>query len=1253
MTNAEKEFDNNCVIDPNDVSPVLEQRARHPAIEGSFQGVVNEIIHGSLLAPAGQSFSLTIEVLVDTLLCASTSIGTEEIVSDQNHHAINKIEFSIPLPAEALDGNQHVLDLRIKELDYILPGSSYAYIYREFADIGESAYEDRQSLSLIGNFDEIYNGRARGWAYNHNEPSQQLVLELYVDANLSRVIVADDFRPDLLQAGFGNGKHGFDIQLPKTIYDGKLHEVNVVVSGAKIPLPNSPKSVEFPAPTGVFYFERAAGIFSGWITEGFKPSIEFNGHRLDDILTLPADIQKLPHEVSDNIAGAVRFIASIPTYLRDGSWHEVAVKFEHNGQHLCGSPLAFRSLLAEVDLQITNFTGDLIRGWARYNTNPTDAVKLHVYIDGDYFGEVLADSSRVRTNSVDPNRPNNYFSMPIPNRAKVLEFSLSATRGKNVIAKYNLCAAAETSSPKTLLATTISNDLLAKHEVNCYIANSANAFFSEPGNRFDHVWYTLNYPDVAKQIQQGVYLSAWEHYKNIGHRTGYSPSPNFDEMWYLSKWSAVAEHVAAGDIPCGYAHYLSAGVDAMLDPIPGFSSQEYAASCPDAILDVQGGEYTDLLEHWLAHVDVTSYRPSEFELTETLVLPRRVEYDADNTALPSTSSFRASSEVYKLWLRRITGRAEDYSVAREIDLNDEKAIEYCRDNKLYRAPLVSIIMPTYNRAYTIAEAIQSVIDQSYQNWELLVCDDGSTDKTSLVVDQFADDRIRYMNFEKSNGAITRNKGLSLARGEYIAYLDSDNMWHPLYLEIMMRHLTRSCARPLAYCGYVDTEIVRAEVKVQSLSNKQFDVIQLTNRNFIDLNTICHHSNLIAWLGDFDEGLVRLQDWDLTLRFLSIFNPINVPLYLAYYRRNVAWGQVTHAFANSDTRSIVMNKTSSRTDLEHLSLKLPWKNKAHMILIHSPDPGFRFLAESFASCIEGLADLTICSATKKPYSADERHESLQNINRLSIGRESFLNPSKLADSLLPFVSPDTIVLCIGVSTDFARQFAGEMPVPVDSVEISAEGMVISSKISDLPFYIGAVPPVMFSDGDDAGGKFQDLLREEGRILLFIEGDSTYKIDVLETQKNLVFREKTYVLILPYDPFDGQWKLVSHEDITVFDPREYGGVKSVLSRVDTFAVAFELEKAHPAAIMMIIEGLREGKVVMLPTSPLTRSFIDAKAVYNVQTPRLDWIIDKAVRLSPEHKDAKIFSKNACKAHKIALHGELARERISFYLHQRSQA
>ena len=98
--------------------------------------------------------------------------------------------------------------------------------------------------------------------------------------------------------------------------------------------------------------------------------------------------------------------------------------------------------------------------------------------------------------------------------------------------------------------------------------------------------------------------------------------------------------------------------------------------------------------------------------------------------------------------------------------------------------MVSIVMPAYNCADYIEETLQSVLMQTYENWEVVVVDDQSTDDTKKIVKAFAtkDKRIRLLELEKNSGvAIARNRGIVAARGNYIAFLDSDDLWRKFHL----------------------------------------------------------------------------------------------------------------------------------------------------------------------------------------------------------------------------------------------------------------------------------------------------------------------------------------------------------------------------------------------------------------------------------------------------------------------------------------
>ena len=120
--------------------------------------------------------------------------------------------------------------------------------------------------------------------------------------------------------------------------------------------------------------------------------------------------------------------------------------------------------------------------------------------------------------------------------------------------------------------------------------------------------------------------------------------------------------------------------------------------------------------------------------------------------------------------------------------------------------LVSVIMPSYNTAKFISETIESVLAQTYPNWELIIADDCSTDDTDAVVRPYlADGRIRYMKNEKNSGAaVSRNRALREAKGKWIAFLDSDDLWLPEKLEKQIAFMEQNNCR-FSYTNYIEID----------------------------------------------------------------------------------------------------------------------------------------------------------------------------------------------------------------------------------------------------------------------------------------------------------------------------------------------------------------------------------------------------------------------------------------------------------------
>lgn len=117
--------------------------------------------------------------------------------------------------------------------------------------------------------------------------------------------------------------------------------------------------------------------------------------------------------------------------------------------------------------------------------------------------------------------------------------------------------------------------------------------------------------------------------------------------------------------------------------------------------------------------------------------------------------------------------------------------------------LVSIITPTFNSAKYIAETIQSVQKQTYQNWEMIIVDDGSSDNTDTIINQIAltDKRIQFYKLEQNSGpAIARNKGIENAKGNYLTFLDADDIWFPTFIENSIKAIQKT-EIPFVFSSY--------------------------------------------------------------------------------------------------------------------------------------------------------------------------------------------------------------------------------------------------------------------------------------------------------------------------------------------------------------------------------------------------------------------------------------------------------------------
>ncbi len=364
---------------------------------------------------------------------------------------------------------------------------------------------------------------------------------------------------------------------------------------------------------------------------------------------------------------------------------------------------------------------------------------------------------------------------------------------------------------------------------------------------FDSAWYLVQNPDVA---QAG--MDPLEHYVLWGYAEGRAESPErtirlpasflvenalssyeraysvikssaeFDTDWYIATYTEgdadEIEFLRADPI----AHYVHFGAEAGFDPSPWFSTVQYLERHADVRT---AGE--NPFSHYLAH---------------------------------------GRSEGRDLYT--IGFRSERWRIDRE---------EWLARHKLDDV-LVSIVMPTRNRQAVIGRAIESVLAQTWNNWELLIVDDGSTDDTVSLLRNYSDRRIQYFANDGAPGVSgARNSGLKRAKGSLIAYLDSDNEWVPEYLRYMVSELQCSGAES----AYAVLEARLPSGKVEYLA-KPWSRDELLWENFIDLNVYVHRRTTWERHGGFDESLRRMVDWDLIIRYTNDAPPAFAFFVGVYY-----------------------------------------------------------------------------------------------------------------------------------------------------------------------------------------------------------------------------------------------------------------------------------------------------------------------------------------------------------------------------------
>ena len=204
-------------------------------------------------------------------------------------------------------------------------------------------------------------------------------------------------------------------------------------------------------------------------------------------------------------------------------------------------------------------------------------------------------------------------------------------------------------------------------------------------------------------------------------------------------------------------------------------------------------------------------------------------------------------------------------------------------------PRVSVIIPTYNRADLIGETVESVLSQTFDDFEIIIVDDGSTDSTREVVRGF-DGPIKYIYQENQGVSCARNRGFEASRGDYICFLDSDDVWSPRMLEREVSLLDSNSDLGFVYSDYQfvnrDGEMLPKPAVFRAHPLRRGRIFRfLVYFDFIIFSTVLARRDCINKVGLFDPSFEAAQDLDWLLRMTSVYETDYVSEQLCLYRKH--------------------------------------------------------------------------------------------------------------------------------------------------------------------------------------------------------------------------------------------------------------------------------------------------------------------------------------------------------------------------------
>jgi len=259
--------------------------------------------------------------------------------------------------------------------------------------------------------------------------------------------------------------------------------------------------------------------------------------------------------------------------------------------------------------------------------------------------------------------------------------------------------------------------------------------------------------------------------------------------------------------------------------------------------------------------------------------------------------------------------------------------------------LVSVIMPAYNAAAYVADAIDSALTQDYRPIEVLVADDGSTDETAAVVRRYGEP-VHYLRQENRGPAGARNLALRHARGEYIAFLDADDVWHPRKLAVQIPVMERDasigiCGARMA--GFRDPRDLRWEEVRGEPERVPIDLHSVIVKNRFSTSTVVVRRAALKDAGEFDESIYGPEDWDLWRRITQGWGAVHLRAVLGGYRER-------HESVSSNASRMLENNRKVLGKAFADNPCLPWHIKRKALSYLHLDATLEYLSGSAACAL---------------------------------------------------------------------------------------------------------------------------------------------------------------------------------------------------------------------------------------------------------------------------------------------------------------